>query len=131
MASEFVAIKMIGLDDRASRPVHAGAAMFRMVILLSAQAPSEWAQYFNGQWKQHIYMMKRKVIVSRNTLVIECVPDELENDQMQELRAILDKTNSAYSEFMARKQQVLAAEEARKAEAAAKMTALKNKIKFD
>lgn len=131
MASDFTAIKMTGLDDKACRAIERGSALMRMVITLSGSAPSEWAEYFEHAWRNHIYMRKRRAYVSGSTLQIECVPDELEKDHIPELKKVIDQTNQAYATYHAKREQHRAAEAAKQAAEAEKLASLKKSIKFD
>ena len=86
----------------------------RIVLKLSASAPVAWADYFNQAWHQHLYMMKRRAVVSGGGLEILCMPVELEADHMPELSKIIAQTNDAYRTFAAgqARQQQAAEEEA-------------------
>jgi hypothetical protein len=131
MAGDLTEIRMTGLDDKACRAVERGSALMRMVITLSDSAPSEWAEYFEHAWQNHIYMMKRRAYVSGSTLQIDCVPDELEKDHIPELKKVIEQTNRAYAAYHAKREQKRAAEAARQAEEAEKLGNLKKSIKFD
>lgn len=131
MTTAFTPIKITGLNDRASGPSDQGAAMTRVVLDLSEQAPPEWANYFNQRWAQHFYMMKRRAQVSDKRLEIDCVLEELESDHLPELRKVFDETNLEYSKFYAAKQAVRHAEQVKREAEATKLAELKKNIKFD
>ncbi|MBH5399020.1 hypothetical protein HZZ13_14735 [Bradyrhizobium sp. CNPSo 4010] len=98
MASNWTDIKIVELDEAATGPSGQGA-LVRIVLKLSQSAPSEWAEYFNNAWSQHIYMMKRRASVSGRTLEIVCMPNELEEDHLPELKKIIAETNQAYGAY--------------------------------
>ena len=131
MTAAFTPIKITGINDRASGPSDQGAAMTRVVLDLSEQAPPEWANYFNQRWAQHFYMMKRRVQVSGRRLEIDCVLEELQTDHVPELRKVFDETNSEYSKFYAARQAARQTEQAKRDAEAAKLAELKKNIKFD
>ena len=131
MSNEFVPIKIVGLNDGASKRVEPGSAIVRVVLELSASAPSNWADYFNNSWKQHIYMMKRRAEVRGKRLEIECVPEELQPDHLPELKKVIDATNEAYGKYHAQVALAQQAEVVAQVADAAKLAELKNKLKFD
>lgn len=131
MTREFTEIKIVSLDDTASRSSDPNSALVNIVLNLSSSAPNEWASYFNERWQSHIYMMKRHARVSGSRLEICCVPEDLQSDHLPELKIIIAETNQAYSQFLAQKERVAAAEAAKNETEKAKLRDLKNSIKFD
>jgi ABC-type Fe2+-enterobactin transport system substrate-binding protein len=129
--AEFSDIKVVGLDEKASKPREPGSPMVRVVLTLSASAPAEWCNYFNDSWQGHIYMMKRHARASGNTIAIECVVDELESEHLPELKKVISETNTAYRRFHEQKQAHIAGLMAQEAADAAKLAELKKKLKFD
>ena len=133
--SNFQDIKIVGLDDEASKPHHGlgrdRRGLSDIELILSDSAPYEWAEYFNEVWKHKIYMVKRRASVSGDRLTITCVPEELEKDHLPELKKLIDETNQKYKEYSAKQQ---AEEEWRKQVEDGekeKLRNLKNSIKFD
>lgn len=130
LADVFEDIKIVGLDDHASRPSGQGALM-NIVLSLSARPPAEWASTFNERWKRHIYSAKRHASIVAGRLEITCMPDELEASHLPELKALVAEVNAAYRAY--------AEEEVRKAKARKQesqrqkdeLAALKGKLKFD
>ena len=131
MAATFTPIKIIGLNDSASGPSDQGAAMTRVVLDLSEQAPPEWAGYFNQRWAQHIYGMKRHAQVGGKQLEISCVLEELETEHLPEFRKVFDETNAEYSKFDAARQVAHEAQLTKRDAEAAKLAEMKKDIKFD
>jgi hypothetical protein len=131
MTAAFTPIRIIGINQSASGPSDQGAAMTRVVLDLSEQAPPEWANFFNQRWVLHIYMMKRRAQVSGKRLEIDCVLDELEGDHLPELNKVFDETNSEYSKFYTARQAARQAEQAKREAEAAKLAELKKNIKFE
>lgn len=96
MSIEFNDITIIEMDDEATYKPDPNSALYDIVLKLSGSAPYDWADYFNGRWQQHIYMMKRRANVSGASLTIHCVPDELQKDHIPELNKIITETNQKY-----------------------------------
>jgi hypothetical protein len=131
MTTTFTDIKIIGMDDAASRPGDLNSAIVNVTFRLSAVTPSEWANYFNAAWQQHIYMMKRRARVFGRTLEIECVPSEIENDHLPELKKIIAETNRAYSEYADVQARQRETEAARNAATALELKDVSSRLKFD
>ena len=131
MTTTFTDIKIIGMDDATSRPRDPNSAIVNVAFQLSAAAPSEWANYFNQTWQQHIYMMKRRARVFGRTLEIECVPSEIEKDHLPELKKIIAETNQAYGKYADTQARQREAEAARNAATAQELKDVKNRLKFD
>jgi len=130
MSKEFTDIKIVEMDDAASRPSGEGA-LIRIVLKLSQDTPPAWSQYFNHAWSQHIYMMKRRASVAGDRLDIVCVPGELQSDHIPELNKIIAETNEAYRKFAVakmREREVEAENERRRKE---ELSDLKRNLKFD
>lgn len=126
----FTDIKIKELDDGASGPSGEGA-LYRLVLKLSHSAPSAWADYFNGAWKQHFYMMKRRASVFGDTLEIICMPDELEKDHVPELKKVIAETNDAYKRWIADREQMRQVQEEQAKRQKQELSDLKGRLKFD
>lgn len=131
MTFEFTEIKITGLDEGASGPREPGSPMFRMHLTLSASAPTAWSQYFNDRWHGHFYMMKRRAEAYGSFIIIECVPDELQNDHLSELKKIVAETNSAYGAYCEKQQHERGRVAAQEAADKARVADLKGRLKFD
>jgi hypothetical protein len=130
VAAEFEDIRIVGFDDKASKPSGQGALM-RLVLRLSASAPFEWSQYFNTAWQQHLYGMKRRAQVSGNTLEIVAMPAELETDHLPELKKVIEETNAAYRAHATEQRRLRQHAEAEASARKEELAALKGKLKFD
>ena len=130
MPDQFTDIRIVELDDEASLPSGEGA-LVRVVLRLSERAPSEWSQYFNDAWRLHLYMMKRRAIVSGDRLEIICMLEELERDHLPELNKVMAETNEAYRKYAQeqnRRREIENEAAQRHREA---LSNLKDRLKFD
>jgi hypothetical protein len=101
----FTNIEIVGIDEEASsRASGPHCVIFEIVLKLSASAPSDWSNYFNQSWLQHIYMMKRRAHSSGPRVTIFCPPDEFENHHLPQLNAVIAETNNAYQSHLAKMQ---------------------------
>lgn len=130
MTVEFEDIRITGVDTGASGGGDGSSALVDVVLTLSKSTPADWASYFNARWEQHIYMMKRRVMVSGSRLTIHCVPDELERNHLPELKKIANETNQRYREHLAQRERDAQREQERAEARKAELNKL-NDIKFD
>ena len=131
MSAEFTEIKIVGMGDAASRPDERKSAIVSVVFSLSSFPPSKWATYFNDMWNRHIYGSKRHAHVSDQTIVIECVPSEIESDHLPELKKIVSETNQAYLRVAAHRKSQEDEAVARDAATAQELKDVKSRLKFD
>ena len=133
--SNFQDIKIVGMDETASKRPDPNKSRYDIVLTLSASAPSEWSEYFNKRWADYIYGMKRNAYVYGSKLTIHCAiedaPEDLEQDHLPELKKIIEEINQQYKEYLqAQKSQKKKEIEYEKAEKQ-KLDNLKKRIKFD
>ncbi|MCL1526842.1 hypothetical protein ACD582_10005 [Xanthomonas nasturtii] len=130
MTTDFENIKIVSFDDKATYKTDPSSALVNAVLELSSSAPAEWADYFNQSWKQHFYMMKRNANVSGDRLETYCVPGELQS-LIVEFNKIIAKTNAAYAQHWAQKQQEAAQKSAAAAAERESLSKIKSELKFD
>ncbi|WP_072758198.1 hypothetical protein [Rhodanobacter sp. OK091] len=131
MPSKFEDIKIVAMDDEASYKSEPNTQMVHVVLTLSASAPHEWAQYFDGRWQQQFYMMKRRASVLGKRLEIYCVPDELQRHHIPELNKVIAETNATYRSYVEKAQRAAAERDAADSRERAELADLKSKLKFD
>lgn len=127
----FEDIKIVEMDENASYKSEPSTKMMHIIFILSESAPYDWAEYFNDRWKQNFYMMKRAAYVSGKRLEIYCVPEELQQYHIPQLKKVIAETNSAYRAHLEQTQRITAEREATEANERAKLADLKSQIKFD
>jgi hypothetical protein len=131
MASNFEDIRIVGMDEAASRNPNPEKRLYDVVLTLSASAPADWAEYFNKRWEHEIYSMKRRATVSGRRLVIHCALEELEQDHLPRLREVVAETNSAYRQYLTREERLDSAARAREQSERDELRQIKDRLKFD
>lgn len=126
----FEPIKLKKIIDEQSRR-YEDTALYEIVIELSARAPQLWQDIFNNLWKQNLYMMKRNATANSYSITITCVPDELQQSHVPELKRVVEQTNNEYQSYLAQKAQHEAAMEAQATAENKKLKKLSNDISFD
>ncbi|WP_425967804.1 hypothetical protein [Aeromonas dhakensis] len=130
MISDFEPIKIVAFDDRATYKTDQSSVLVNAVLNLSSSAPADWANYFNQQWEQHFYMMKRNAHVSGKRLEVYCVPNELQS-LIVEFNKVIAETNRAYSQHLAQLQQQADRQKAADEAERELLSKIKGSLKFD
>lgn len=131
MTSLFKDIKIIEMDDQASRPLAANTDVMSVALKLSAAAPPEWTSLFGQLWTQHFYMMKRGAQVFGNTLRIECLLSELKDEHIPELNKVIAETNREYVKYAEEQARIRDSEDAKRKAIAQALKDAKDGLKFD
>ncbi|TCW22128.1 hypothetical protein [Vibrio crassostreae] len=102
--NEFEKIKLKKvIDEQSCR--YKDTAMYEIVIELSVQAPQIWQEIFNTLWQRNIYMQKRSAFANSYSITITCLPDELQQSHVPELKNVVDQTNTEYQNHLIKKAQ--------------------------
>ena len=125
----FKDIKIVGMDDAATKPV-LGTKMVEVVLDLSSAPPSGMADYFAIAWKGHIFSSKRKVRIVHSKVLVTCVLNEVQ-EHITEINKILAEAGNAYSIQQIEVQRRAEARAAKEADSRSEISALKNTLKFD
>lgn len=128
--NEFEPIKLKKVIDEQSRR-YEDTALYEIVIELSARAPQLWQDIFNNLWQRHFYMQKRNACANSYSITIRCLPDELKQSHVPELKSVVDQTNTEYQSHLLQKAQHEAALEAEAVAEKEKLKKLSDDISFD
>jgi hypothetical protein len=75
--------------------------LYNVPLMLSAEAPTEWAEIFGHEWGGLLYTTKREAHVRGNTVVIyDTELDEVDQYHVPQLQAIVKRTNERYRRFL-------------------------------
>jgi hypothetical protein len=99
MSQTFTDLAIVGLDDEASFKSDLAKNLFDVHLALSATPPREWAAHFDRRWITVLYRLKRRAWVSGNRIVIHCVPEEIEEDHLPQLKRAVAETNHEYRKY--------------------------------
>jgi hypothetical protein len=130
MSPDFTDLAIVGLDDEASFKSDLAKKLFDVHLTLSATPPLEWAASFDSRWVIVLYRKKRRAWVSGDRIVIHCVPEEIEEDHLPQLKRVVAETNHEYrryTEARALKQQQQQDHERREKE---NLKSLKGRLNF-
>lgn len=128
---EFKDIKIVGINEEASlNKPDPSTGLRTIVLVLSAPAPKEWADFFNEHWTYTLYKPKRRARVAGPRLEISCLLDEFQEHHLAPLKQLVADSNEAYRKLFTKRQTEEQERAAREAADLEKIRALKN-IKFD
>lgn len=131
MSTAFEDIRITGLDENATRASDKGSAMRLMHLTLSKSPPSNWSTLFEQERQFPRHNMWRRAWIEGRYIVVDCVPEEIEQYHLADLKQDVANSNQKYRTWLAqsaaasdRKQQEEKAERER-------IAALGSKLKFD
>lgn len=101
-AAESKDIKIVGLDTNLTTESHSGSAMRKMHLRLSDSPPQEWIEIFDGERSFPRHSMWRDAEVSVNHIVVDCVPEEIEQYHLRDLKEDVANANRKYRDYLTR-----------------------------
>ncbi|HEY5911176.1 MAG TPA: hypothetical protein VJA21_11290 [Verrucomicrobiae bacterium] len=131
MKEPFEQIRITDLDVDLTQPSQEGAGFQRLYLKLSAEPPAEWVTLFEQERRFPRHSKWRNAWVVGTHIVIECVPEDLEQFGLNHLKEDAANANNKFVEWIARNdadnlRQFQQEEEARK-----QLQELRGKLKFD
>jgi hypothetical protein len=130
MKEPFEEIRITDLDVDLTQPSQEAPGFRRLYLKLSEEPSPEWVKIFEQERRFPRYPMWRNAWVLGAHLVVECIPQELEQFQLNHLKEDVATVNRKFSECAATKkaeilQQLREGEEVRK-----QLEELRAKLKF-
>lgn len=98
--TEFKDIKIVGLDTALTTESHCGSAMRNMHPRLSTSPSREWIEIFDAERSFPRHSMWRAAEVNVNHIVVDCVPEEIEQYHLRDLKEDVANTNKKYRDFL-------------------------------
>jgi hypothetical protein len=127
----FADIKIIGLDVDATQPSQAAAGLRHMYLHLSARPSSEWQQLFDQERQFPRHSMWRKAWIEGNFIVVDCVPEEIEQYHLRDLKEDVAKTNQNYRDYLARVARAQKRQKEAEQKEKSQLEDVKSRLKFD
>lgn len=131
MSVTFEDIRITGLDANATQNSDKGSAMRLMYLTLSHNPPSRWATLFEQERRFPRHNMWRRAWLDGKYIVVDCVPEEIEQYHLNDLKQDVANCNQKYRAWSA---QDTAANDKRQQEQKAELeriSALGSRLKFD
>lgn len=131
MSAIFEPIKIVTLDTSKTEQSKTASGLRLMYLKLSQFPSSEWGQIFDNQRQFPRHSMWRRAYVEGRYIVVDCVPEELEQYHLRDLKEDVNAVNEQYQQYLTR----CAAAEKRAAEEQnaekQRIDGIKSRLNFD
>jgi hypothetical protein len=102
MEALFEEIRITDLDVDLTQPSQEAPGFLRLYLELSSDPPPEWVKIFEQKRRFQRHSIWRNAWVIGPHIVVECVPEELEQFQLNHLQEDVANTNKMFSESAAK-----------------------------
>ena len=131
MKAQCKEIRIIDLDVDLTQPSPEAPGFRRLFLKLSEEPPPEWVNMFEQVRRFPPHQIWRKAWVLGAHIVVECVPEELEQCQLNHLKEDVAIVNQRFSECAARKKAEIRQQLQDQAEARRELENLRSRLRFD
>jgi hypothetical protein len=129
--ANFQDIKIVDLDTELTEPSQSGASLLRHMHLRLSETPSrEWTEIFENERQFPRSSMWRDAWINGQHIVIDCVPEEIEQYHLRYLKEDVATTNKKYREYLERVRQAQEREQNQQAHERQQLDALKGRLDF-
>ena len=101
MSKLFVDIRITDLDADATQPSPTAPGLRLMHLCLSEAPPEVWRQIFHAERQFARHSMWRRAWVESAAIVVDCVPEELEQSQLIDLKQDVARSNAKFRDYLA------------------------------
>lgn len=132
---DFKDIKIIDLDVDKTKPSNNSSGLRQMHLKLSSAPPSEWISFFNEERRFPRHSMWRNAWIDGHYIVVDCVPEEIEEYHLNDLKQDITNANVKYKSHVKfveqeRARRKLEAEK-KEQEEKARLNRIKGNLNFD
>lgn len=99
---DFVDIQIIRVDKERTYNPDPKMALFNIYLTLSAYPSQEWVAIFDAERRFPRHTMWRKAWIEGNNAVVYCVPEELKQYHLRDLKEDVTTSNTKYREHLQR-----------------------------
>jgi hypothetical protein len=111
---EFVDIALIDVDKERTYNPDPQKLLYNVYFKLSSYPPAEWVEIFDAERRFPRHTMWRKAWIEGNSAVVYCVPDEVKQFHLHDIKQDIETSNKKYREYLHRRATRQIAEENRK-----------------
>src|ERR1043166_8090174 len=104
MTAPFEEIRITDLQVDLTQPSQEAPGFRRLYLKLSAKPPPEWVKAFEEERRFPSHRIWRNAWVLDAHVVIDCVPEELEQSGLNHLKEDVANANKRFSEWVAERQ---------------------------
>jgi hypothetical protein len=131
MKEPFEKIRIIDLEIDLTQPSHEAPGFRRLYLKLSGEPPREWVNIFEQKRRFPRHPSWRKAWIVGAHIVVECVPEELEQSQLNHLKEDVAEANKDFLEWAAKNDAEILRQLRERAEARNQLEKLRTRLKFD
>jgi hypothetical protein len=131
MKEPFEEIRITDLDVDLTQPSQEAPGFLRLYLKLSQEPPPDWVKIFEQERRFPPHRTWRNAWVVGAHIVIECVPDELEQCQLNHLKEDVATVNRKFSECAATKKAEIRQQLQEHAQARRDLENLRTRLRFD
>jgi hypothetical protein len=131
MSTKFGEIRITGLAAEKTQQSHKAAGLRLMHLTLSLRPSAEWVECFNEARRFPRHGMWRHAWIEGADIVVECVPEEIEQYHLKDLKEDVVTANQKYLEWEARVEAQAARSRDEQEKERLRLEAVKSKLKFD
>ena len=95
-------IKIVDLDIDKTRPSNKASGLRHMFLALSSSPPREWVDIFKNERSFPRHTMWRDAWIEGNYIVVDCVPEEMQQYHLRDLKEDVSNANSKYKDHLVR-----------------------------
>jgi hypothetical protein len=131
MSAKFEPIKIVTLDISKTEQSKRASGLRLMYLQLSQSPSSEWEQIFDNQRQFPRHSMWREARIEGSYIVVDCVPEEMEQYHLRDLKEDVNAVNVAYQAFL-NAQAILSKQEQEAQQAERnRLEEIKSRLKFN
>ena len=130
MKEPFEEIRITDFDVALTRPSQEAPGFQRLYLKLSQEPPRQWVKIFEQERRFPRHPVWRKAWVVGAHIVVECVPEELEQFQLNHLKEDVANTNTKFLQWAANNNAEILLQLREQAEVRKQMEQLRTKLKF-
>ncbi len=123
-------IQITSLDDERSYKPDPSKLLYNMYLKLSSTPSMEWQEIFDAERRFPRHSMWRRAWIEGEYVVIHCVPTELEQYHLKDLRQDVQTTNSKCRQYLTERAQEEAKKDQKEKEEREQLSSLKRRLDF-
>jgi len=100
LMADFADVTIVDLDVDRTEPSGKAAGLRHMHLRLSGEPPEEWVESFNNSRRFPRHGMWRHAWIEGAHIVVDCVPDEIEQYHLADLKQDVAVANKEYREHL-------------------------------
>ena len=98
----FIDLSILGVDKGRTYNPDPQKALYNVYFELSTYPPQEWADIFEAERRFPRHTMWRKAWVDGSHIVVYCVPDEVKQYHLRDIKEDVETSNQKYRDFLHR-----------------------------